>query len=541
MAVTTRRMVREIPRAAILHVEAKEILRLVVVAYARVSTEKEEQEDSFERQVTHYTALIKSKPEWKFGGIYADPGITGTRAEKRPDFLRMIDDCRAGKINKILVKSISRFARNTVDALNYIRELKDLGISIFFENENIDTLTPGGEVLITILAAMAEQESRTMSTNIKWSYQKKFKNGEVTLNTSSMWGYIKTGRKDADGKEIYEINEEEAAIVRRIYREFLAGITPARICRGLEEDGILTKRGNKKWSTSVIRSILSNEKYTGNAILGKTFKPDVLSKKRQKNMGQVPMYYAEGSHPAIIDMETFELVKAELQRRTEEKTMAVGSSRYTSKYPFSGLLVCGECGHKLRRHVRRVGSGKQVPAWGCSNRIANGRAACDSHHVNEETLQKTYTAAIQTIIADAEEVVALVRDSTGLVMEPENKAQLQQVEQEIIALQTSVMELHKTKQKRGISAGEYTEKISGYSQRMEELEVRQQELQSTENRYQQTKVWLDSFAEHLRTGEIMDATDSMIMKQLVEQIIVRDDGIEIQFKCGVIAKHKYVK
>ena len=541
MAVMTRRVVREIPRAAILHIDTTEVLRMVVVAYARVSTEKEEQEDSFERQVSYYTTLINSKPEWKFGGIYADPGITGTRAEKRPDFLRMIEDCRSGKINKILVKSISRFARNTVDALNYIRELKELGISIFFENENIDTLTPGGEVLITILAAMAEQESRTMSTNIKWSYQKKFKNGEVTLNTSQMWGYIKTGRKDEEGKDIYEINEEEAAIVRRIYREYLSGLTAARICRGLEDDGILTKTGKKKWQTSVIRSILSNEKYTGNAILGKTFKPDVLSKKRQKNTGQVPMYYAEGTHPAIIDQETFELVKAELERRKEEKEEAVGGSRYSSKYPFSGLLVCGECGHKLRRHVRRVGSGKMVPAWGCSNRISNGRAACDSHHVNEETLQKTYAAAVQEMVEDAEEIVQLVRDSTGLVMEPENKSELAQVEQAIIDLQAAVMELHKAKQKRGISTSEYAEKIREYSQRMEELETRQEELQNAENRYNQVKVWLDNFARHIQTGEIMNTDDSQIMKQLVEQIIVGEDSMEIQFKCGVIAKQRYVK
>lgn len=541
MAVTTRRVVREIPRAAILHIDAKEVLRMVVVAYARVSTEKEEQEDSFERQVSYYTTLINSKPEWKFGGIYADPGITGTRAEKRPDFLRMIEDCRAGKINKILVKSISRFARNTVDALNYIRELKELGISIYFENENIDTLTPGGEVLITILAAMAEQESRTMSTNIKWSYQKKFKNGEVTLNTSQMWGYIKTGRKDEEGKEIYEINEEEASIVRRIYREYLSGLTAARICRGLEDDGILTKTGKKKWQTSVIRSILSNEKYTGNAILGKTFKPDVLSKKRQKNMGQVPMYYAEGTHPAIIDQETFELVKAELERRKDEKAEAVGSSRYSSKYPFSGLLVCGECGHKLRRHVRRMGSGKMVPAWGCSNRISNGRAACDSHHVNEETLQRTYTAAVQEMVADTEGIVQLVRDSTGLVMEPENKSELAQVEQAIIDLQAAVMELHKAKQKRGISASEYAERIREYSMRMEELEAQQEELQTTENRHNQIKVWLDNFTRHIQSGEIMNTDDSQIMKQLVEQIIVGAYSMEIQFKCGVIVKQKYVK
>ena len=541
MAVTTRRVVREIPRAAILHIDAKEVLRMVVVAYARVSTEKEEQEDSFERQVSYYTTLINSKPEWKFGGIYADPGITGTRAEKRPDFLRMIEDCRAGKINKILVKSISRFARNTVDALNYIRELKELGISIYFENENIDTLTPGGEVLITILAAMAEQESRTMSTNIKWSYQKKFKNGEVLLNTSMMMGYIKTDRRDEEGKVIYEINEEEAVVVRRIYREYLSGVTVTRICRGLEADGIPTKLGRKRWQPSVIKSILTNEKYTGDALLGKTFKADVLSKKRQKNMGQAPMYYAEGTQPAIIEKEVFELVKAEMQHRADEKNTAVGNSRYTSKYPFSGLLVCGECGHKLRRHVRKVGSGKQVPAWGCSNRISNGRAACDSHHVNEETLQRTYTAAVQEMIADAEEVIRLVQDSTGLVMEPENTAELARVEQEIIELQEAVMEIHKAKQKRGIGAAEYAEKIREHSQRMQELEARQEELQTTENRYNQIKVWLDNFARHIQSGEIMNSEDSQIMKQLVEQIIVGADSMEIQFKCGVIAKHKYVK
>jgi DNA invertase Pin-like site-specific DNA recombinase len=540
MAVTARRMVREIPRAAILHIDTAEITKLVVVAYARVSTEKEEQEDSFERQVSHYTTLITSKPEWSFGGIYADPGITGTRAEKRPDFMRMIADCRAGKINKILVKSISRFARNTVDALNYIRELRELGISVYFENENIDTLTPGGEVLITILAAMAEQESRTMSTNIKWTYQKKFKNGEIVLNTGLMLGYIKTGKKDDAGRDIFEINEAEADIVRRIYREYLAGITITRICRGLEEDGISTKLGKKRWQHSVIRSILTNEKYTGDAILGKTYKPDVLTKYRKKNTGQAPMYYAEGTHPAIIDKEMFEMVKVEMQRRKDEKTTAVGSSRYTSKYPFSGLLICGNCGHRLRRHVRRVGSGQQVPAWGCANRISNGRAVCDSHHVNEDRLQQTYTAAIRDMIEDAEEIMAAVKDSAGLVMEPENKAALDRVEQEIIDLQNAVLELHKAKQQRSITAADYAAQIKECGQCMQELEARQAELQTTENRYNEVRLWLDTFAEHIRSGEIMNADDGMIMKQLVEQIIVGDSGIEVHFKCGVIAEHEYL-
>ena len=263
--------------------------KIPVAAYASVSTEKEEQEDSFERQVEHYTQMINAKPEWKLVDIYADPGISGTRAEKRKDFMRMIDDCLAGKIQKVLVKSISRFARNTVDALTYIRKLKDIGVSVYFESENIDTLTPGGEVLITILAAMAEQESRTISSNIKWAWQRKFQNGDIILNTGLMMGYTKLKEKDEDGHDVYEINEEEAEIVRRIFREYIAGEGLRSICRGLENEGIKTKLGKDKWRTSVIMHILTNEKYTGNAVLGKTWKPDVC-KYRQKNDAKKPRF-----------------------------------------------------------------------------------------------------------------------------------------------------------------------------------------------------------------------------------------------------------
>ena len=204
-----RRVVQTLPQTFIEVATEAENSKIPVAAYARVSTEKEEQEDSFERQVEHYTQMINAKPEWKLVDIYADPGISGTRAEKRKDFMRMIDDCLAGKIQKVLVKSISRFARNTVDALTYIRKLKDIGVSVYFESENIDTLTPGGEVLITILAAMAEQESRTISSNIKWAWQRKFQNGDISLNTGLMMGYTKLKEKDEDGHDVYEIKREK--------------------------------------------------------------------------------------------------------------------------------------------------------------------------------------------------------------------------------------------------------------------------------------------------------------------------------------------
>lgn len=533
MAQAAGRVVHRIPSPALLTTGQYRPPKTVVAAYARVSTEKEEQEDSFERQVAHYTNLIQSKHEWTFGGIYADPGITGTRAEKRPDFMRMIRDCRDGKINKVLVKSISRFARNTVDALNYIRELKDLGISVYFENENIDTLTPGGEVLLTILAAMAEQESRTMSTNIKWSYQKKFQNGEVILNTGIVLGY----KKAADGS--YVIDKDEAAVVERIYREYLSGITVPQICRGLESDGIRTKRGSTQWRTNAVLGILKNEKYTGNAILGKTFKPDVLSKRRMKNTGQVPMYYAENTHPAIISQELFEMAQAEMERRKAEKETAVGSSRYTSKYPFSGLLICGTCGHKLRRHVRTIGK-KKVAAWGCTNRISNGRTVCDSHHIKEDVLERTYKAALESVIGDTGEVIDMAKEAARMVLAEDSSRELDAVQQEIIGIQKRVLTLHKTKQQGSIEDAECELQILTYSQRMTELQDQQKELKATANQYAEVKYWLDTFKEHIASGEAMNTDDAVIMRSMVEKIVVYDNYIVICLCCGVTLEQEYI-
>lgn len=515
--------------------------RLQVAAYARVSTEKEEQEDSFERQVEHYKQLIYSKPEWQFVDVYADPGISGTRAEKRPDFLRMIEDCRAGKIKKVLVKSISRFARNTVDALQYIRELKDLGISVYFESENIDTLTPGGEVLLTILAAMAEQESRTISSNIKWAWQRKFQKGDIILNTGLMLGYRKIG-KDDEGHDVYEINEEEAEIVRRIYREFIAGYSITQIAKRLQADGVKTKLGRESWRHNVIESILTNEKYTGNALLGKTFKPDVLTKYRLKNDGKkAPIYYVEGSHPAIIEKGLFDLAQQEMQRRRDANDNKVGGGRYSSRYPFSGMLVCGICGSKLRRQVRTMGSGKRTASWGCCNRINNGRAVCDSHHVNEDVLEAAYLTAMRRLVDSAEEVVEAVRDGAELALEPENKAAMDRIDEETIQLQEAALALHKAKQRMEIGAVEYASRVKEYSERMKELEAERNELQGTAAKYAEVRMWLDTFIEQTMQSDTLTTVDGTTMKMLVDRIHVRNDGIVVEFKCGVAIEQEYVK
>lgn len=530
-----RRIVRRMSSADMFRTSQYAPPKKVVAAYARVSTEKEEQEDSFERQVEHYTKLITSNPEWQFGGIYADPGITGTRAEKRPDFMRMIADCRAGKIDRIYVKSISRFARNTVDALNYIRELKDLGIGIQFESENIDTLSPGGEVLLTILAAMAEQESRTMSTNIKWAYQKKFEKGEVIINTGTVLGY----RKAASGA--YEIVEDEAKIVRRIFREYVYGMSVPQIARRLEADGFKTKRGSNTWRPNAVLGILKNEKYSGNAILGKTYKPDVLSKRRIKNDGTVaPMYYAENTHPAIISKELFDLAQDEMQRRIDEKNIAVGGSRYTSKYPFSGLLICGCCGHRLRRHVRTMGSGQKVAAWGCANRITNGRTVCDSRHVSEEVLKETYRAAIMDAVGDMDTIIETVKDSCRMVLVADNHEALAEVERQIIKLQEEVLDFHRARQGYAVTEAEYNTQIEAYTDQMQQLEARRSELQSTSNKYTAVQNWLDTFKETAATGDIYDPDNAAVMKAMVEYIVVHRDRMEIHLKCGVTLEKGYV-
>ena len=539
MGTATERVVRVIPQMVV-EVTGDSSKKLQVAAYARVSTEKEEQEDSFERQVEHYTHMIQARPEWTFAGIYADPGITGTRSDKRPDFNRMIGDCRAGRIQKILVKSIARFARNTVDALSYINELKDMGISVFFESENVDTLTPGGELLITILAAMAEQESRTISSNIKWAYQKRFEKGNVLINTGLVLGYRKAG-KDDKGFDIYEIDDEEAELVRRIYREYLAGMPITRICRGLEADGIKTKLGKGKWYTRTVQNILGNEIYTGNATLGKTFKPDVLSKRRIKNTGQHPLYHVSGSHPAIISDAAFRAVAQEMKFRSEGGSGATSQNKYTSKYPFSGILICGHCGARLRRQVRTVGSGKRVAAWGCSTRIVHGRQECDSHHVNEAVIENTYREVMRQLVDSADEIVATVSSGISETAEKEAVAMIQKLDEEIMAIQERVLQAQREKTAKRLDMPSYNAIIKESSQRIRALEEKKESYKTQSSILYAAREWTDYFKGTCKDGSIMDAQNGFVMKQMVKNIVIYDDHMQIRFKCGVTINQKYCR
>ena len=339
-----------------------------VAAYARVSSGKDAMLHSLSAQVSYYSNLIQNHSGWLYCGVYSDEAMTGTKSQ-RNDFQRMIEDCRKGKIDLIITKSISRFARNTVTLLQTVRELKSMGIDVYFEEQHIHTISADGELMMTILASYAQEESRSASENQKWRIKRNFEEG-MPWN-GAMLGYrLKNGR--------YEIIPEEADLVRRIYNEYLSGDGYLTIAKRLNEDGIPSRFG-KQWGQSVISKILSNYTYTGNLILQKTFRENHITKKTIINNGELPKYHAENAHDAIIDMETFQAVQAEKTRR---------AARFLKKpapkkaYPFTSLLVCDGCGKNYRRKVTKTG-----PVWVCGTFNSMGKAACASKQIPEETLQ----------------------------------------------------------------------------------------------------------------------------------------------------------
>ncbi|NLI41481.1 MAG: recombinase family protein [Caldisericales bacterium] len=368
--------------------ENLELKKKRVAAYCRVSTDQEEQLSSYEAQVNYYTNYIEKHPDYEFAGIYADEGISGTTTKKREQFNRMIEDCKAGKIDMIITKSISRFARNTLDCLNYVRQLKDLGIGVTFEKENIFTLDSKGEVLLSILSSLAQDESRSISENSTWGIRRRFEQGKLHVNHTKFLGYD----KDKNGNLV--VNEKQAKIVRRIYKEFLDGKGANRIARDLELSGVPNWNGKAKWYEGSIRKMLTNEKYKGDALLQKTYTVDFLSKKRADNNGEVPQYYVEDSHPAIIDKEMWEAVQLEMERRRNFALQyGIQKLEYaTTSNPFAGRVICGSCGQIFGRKVwnstddrfRRI-------IWRCNGKYpAKGEKGCESRHIDDVVLYQTF-------------------------------------------------------------------------------------------------------------------------------------------------------
>ena len=407
-----------------------------VAAYCRVSTDREEQEHSFETQKAMYTEMIMMKPTWQMAGIYADEGITGTVAKKRPGFMKMIEDCRKGKIDMIVTKSVSRFSRNNLDCLMYVRELKQLGIPIIFEKEGINTIQVSSELLLTLFGALSQAESESISMNVKLGIRQSLKNGNVRFSYKTFLGY----RKGADGQP--EIVPEQADIVRRIYNDFLAGATYLEIAKRLTEEHVPTMGGGNRWFSERIKSILKNEKYKGDALLQKTYITDPISKRVKKNNGELPMYYVENSHPAIIERRVFDKVQEEIARRAgKKKVKQTGTKtelgRYSGKYALTELLYCGECGTPYRRCTWSR-DGKKKIVWRCVSRLDYGKKYCkNSPSVEESRLHNAIDAAI-TKKANSEEIniggimdhiesFGSQRDTDGIIQRQRRIAEIEKV------------------------------------------------------------------------------------------------------------------
>ena len=379
-----------------------------VAAYARVSTDNDEQLSSYEAQVDYYTKHIKSNPAWEFVEVYTDEGISATSTKKRDGFNRMISDALRGKIDLIITKSVSRFARNTVDTLTTVRQLKEKGVEVYFEKENIYTLDSKGELLITIMSSLAQEESRSISENVTWGQRKRFADGKVSIPYGQFLGY----EKGEDN--LPKIVEKEAEVVRLIYKLFLEGKTTPGIARQLTEDGVPTPAGKSKWQASTVLSILRNEKYKGDAILQKTFTVDFLTKKKKINEGEIPQYYVENSHPAIITPEVFDLVQHELNKRKDVRGYKTGGSC------FSGKIVCGECGSFYGSKVWHSTSKYRRTIWQCNHKFKNDKK-CETPHLYEDTIKEAFLEVFNSylnnkddILKDYEDIKHDLTDTTEL-------------------------------------------------------------------------------------------------------------------------------
>ena len=496
--------------------------QLRVAAYCRVSTDDEEQLTSYEAQKNYYTDKIMTNKEWTMAGIFADEGITGTSARKRPEFLRMIRQCKQGKIDVVLTKSISRFARNTVDCLNYVRALKELGIAVIFEKENMNTLEIDSEILITMLGAFAQSESESISANVRWGIRQAMKEGKATIQYKYLYGY----RKGDDSKP--EIIPDQAEVVRKIYDLFLSG-TPVRgIQEYLNANSVPNINGEPKWARSAIDSILTNEKYCGDVLLQKTYIDDCINKKVKKNTGQLPMYLVQNHHEGIISRETFDATQAELARRSagkspSKKNAPTGRSRYSSKYALSDRLYCGECGTRYQRCTWRNRDGSKRIVWRCVSRVDYGNKYChDSPTLDEEPLHRAILAAINSAVKDKDTIIYNLKSAMEKELAPVAGQQLSlsEIDNQLEQLNTEFSKVLAEASESGDQAA--------YSNRFREIMQKQIALKAQRDEIQRMLAESGKATAHIEqcrqaaetTPSAITEWDETLIRQVVESVTV---------------------
>ena len=513
------------------------IQRIRVCAYCRVSTNGDGQYHSYDIQTEYYKSLIQKNPDWEFCGIYADEGISGTSKWGREDFQRMLEECEKGRIDLILTKSITRFARNTVDTITTVRHLKEIGVSVYFEKENINTLDDSTEMILTILSSQAQEESRAISTNVKWGYARKFEKGESTRQRS--YGF----RKAPNGEMC--IVEEEAAVIRNMARWFLDGDSLERIKYRLEDAGIETTTGKKTWSTGTIYNILTNEKIMGDVLLQKTFTADYLTKRRVKNSGQQKQYYVKNHHEAIIPKTVYYKIQEEIARRSSLRKSGTRKGKtaqgvYSSKYALTGIMVCNECGAHYRR-TTWAKKGKKVIVWRCINRLEHGTERChESPTLKEDVIQEAIMKRLHGLAVDQEEegfLKGVKEDILRAAKVAGGACSKDEIEETIGELKDQLMDyVGKAAREHGGEAW-YNERMRKLGLQITELKKRKESIREQEKKREEYE-YLDREISRLigETGrESGEEFDNIFIRQMVREIrVMSKNRLQILLRTGMV-------
>lgn len=529
----------EANKGRINRINSQSIERLRVAAYCRVSTDSDEQLESYQSQLKYYRDLIKSNENWEYVGVYADQGISGTQVKHRKDFQQMINDAMDGKVDLIITKSISRFARNTLDILKYVRLLKERGVGIQFEKENINTLDNQGEMLLTVLSSLAQAESESLSKNVAMGLKAKMKNGEL-VGFHGCLGYD----YDPETKTL-SVNEKEAEIVRYIFGRYTEGVGCFTIAKELTRLGYKTKKGNSVWHESSVRRIVKNEKYMGDVILGKTFTVDPISKRRLENFGEKNMYRVENNHEPIISQEVFNKAQAILNKRSAKHGNKGRGEKYSRKYAFSSMIQCGFCNTNFSRRTWHANSKHEKITWSCIKAIKQGKKNCPhSKSLSEKELEEAFVDAFNMLVSKNKEITdEFLKNVEDTLNNTSTAKELRKIKKEINKIENNINKLVDLYLEKILSKEDFENKYSELLNELEKVKAKEEELQTIISKEDSLKDRIDTFRKLFENNEILKEFDREIFEGVIEKIIVGktdDDGnknpysVTFIFKTGLV-------
>ncbi len=499
----------------------KTIERKRVAAYCRVSTDSEYQLNSYRSQVQYYTDKISENKDWMMAGIYADEAITGTQVAKREGFQKMINDCMSGQIDMVITKSISRFARNTLDTLKYVRMLKEKDIAVFFEDENINTLSMDGELLLVVLSSVAQQEVENISSNVKKGLAMKMSRGEI-VGFAGALGYD----YDPETKTLL-VNEEEAKIVRYIFKRYIEGMGAHVIARELEQMGALTNRGNKSWYDTTVIGIIKNEKYKGDLLQGKTFTVDPISKRQLDNLGEVDQYLMKNHHEPIIFEEMWEQAQAILQKRSANHSNAKMDptkyrEQFSRKYAFSCMVKCGFCGASLTRRSWHSGSKYNKTIWLCITSSKYGKKNCPhSKGIPEEVLESAFVESYKILTSDRKDVLEEFLQRTEEALHSNTTLQdIEKVKRELEQLDKKMQRLLDMHLEEKIDFSTYEDKKSELTKEQQLKATELKRLQGEADVEKDLRKRIDSMRKMLSETTVLKEFDRNVFESIVEKVIV---------------------